>query len=99
MVQTDHGPEFSARFTHILARKKLSHRHSRVRKPNDNAYVERFNRTLQDECLTGVVRSVSTFKKALAAYLPYYNKERLHMGIDFQTPAQMLESGSKVLIS
>lgn len=91
MIQTDHGPEFSVRFTHILARKRLAHRHSRVRQCNDNAHVERFNRTLQDECLTGVARSIPTFKKALAAYLPYYNGERMHMGIDFRTPAQMLQ--------
>lgn len=90
MVQTDHGPEFSTRFTHILARKQLSHRHSRVRKCNDNAHIERFNRTLQDECLVGVPRTVHYFSKALARYLPYYNRERLHMGIDFKTPAQML---------
>ena len=50
MVQTDHGPEFSTRFTHLLLRKGLAHRHSRVRQCNDNAHVERFNRTLQDEC-------------------------------------------------
>jgi transposase InsO family protein len=91
MIQTDHGPEFSTRFTHILLRKNLSHRHSRVRQCNDNAHVERFNRTLQEECLTGVVRSIPTFKKALAVYLPYYNGERMHMGIDFKTPAQMLQ--------
>lgn len=90
MIQTDHGPEFSTRFTHILLRTQVAHRHSRVRQCNDNAHVERFNRTLQDECLTGIVRSIPTFKKALAAYLPYYNGERMHMGIDFKTPAQML---------
>lgn len=90
MIQTDHGPEFSTRFTHILMRNHLSHRHSRIRQCNDNAHVERFNRTLQDECLTGVVRSIPTFKAALKKYLPYYNGERLHMGIDFKTPAQML---------
>jgi transposase InsO family protein len=90
MIQTDHGPEFSTRFTHILLHTHLAHRHSRVRKPNDNAHVERFNRTLQDECLIGVVRSLPTFKKALARYLPYYNDDRMHMGIDFKTPAQML---------
>jgi len=90
MIQTDHGPEFSTRFTHILLRTKVAHRHSRVRQCNDNAHVERFNRTLQDECLSGIVRSIPTFKKALAAYLPYYNDERMHMGINFKTPAQML---------
>lgn len=99
MIQTDHGPEFSTRFTHILLRGNVAHRHSRVRQCNDNAHVERFNRTLQDECLTGVARSVPTFKRALAAYLPYYNTERMHMGIDFRTPAQMLSSDSKVLIT
>jgi transposase InsO family protein len=99
MIQTDHGPEFSTRFTHILLRKKLSHRHSRVRQCNDNAHVERFNRTLQDECLSGIVRSIPTFKKALAMYLPYYNTDRLHMGLDFKTPAQILSGDSKVLIT
>lgn len=97
MIQTDHGPEFSTRFTHILLRMKIAHRHSRVRQCNDNAHVERFNRTLQDECLTGVVRSIPTFKKALALYLPYYNGDRMHMGIDFKTPAQMLSGVAKVL--
>ncbi len=91
VIQTDHGPEFSTRFTHILLRGDVAHRHSRVRQCNDNAHVERFNRTLQDECLTGVVRSIPTFKAALKKYLPYYNDERLHMGIDYQTPAQMLQ--------
>jgi transposase InsO family protein len=99
MIQTDHGPEFGTRFTHNLLRMKVAHRHSRVRKPNDNAHIERFNRTLQDECLTGVMRSVPTFKVALRNYLPYYNTERMHMGIDFKTPAQILLGGSKVLIS
>ena len=90
MIQTDHGPEFSTRFTHILQRMKLAHRHSRVRQCNDNAHVERFNRTLQDECLSGVPRTVLSFSRAISNYLPYYVNERLHMGIDFKTPAQML---------
>ena len=97
MIQTDHGPEFSTRFTHILLRMNIAHRHSRVRQCNDNAHVERFNRTLQDECLTGVVRSVSAFKKAISGYLPYYINDRMHMGIDFKTPAQMLSGVAKVL--
>jgi transposase-like protein len=50
MVQTDHGPEFSQYFTLAVNRANMSHRHSRVRKANDNAHVERFNRTIQEEC-------------------------------------------------
>ena len=99
MVQTDHGPEFSTRFTHLLLRKGLAHRHSRVRQCNDNAHVERFNRTLQDECLTGIPRTTTSFSKAISKYLPYYNVERMHMGIDFKTPAQMLSGVAKALIT
>lgn len=99
MIQTDHGPEFSTRFTHILGRRKLAHRHSRVRQCNDNAHIERFNRTIQDECLTGVPRTVPSFSRAISKYLQYYNSDRMHMGIDFKTPAQMLSGVAKVLIT
>src|SRR3989344_3954145 len=99
MIQTDHGSEFSIRFTHRIQKMKISHRHSRVRQCNDNAHIERFNRTLQDECLRGVPRTVASFKRAIGGYLPYYINERMHMGIDFKTPAQMLSGDSKVLIT
>lgn len=90
LVQSDHGSEFSTRFTHRLWERGVAHRHARVRQKNDQAHIERFNRTIQEECLDGVPRTVSTFRKALKAYLPYYNGERLHMGINYQTPLQVL---------
>lgn len=90
MVQTDHGPEFSTRFTHRLRALGIAHRHSRVRQCNDNAHVERFNRTVQEECLDRTVHTTAAFRRALRAYLRYYNTERLHMGIDYQTPLEVL---------
>lgn len=86
-LQSDHGPEFS---THFTERIKITHRHSRVRRPNDNAHLERFNRTLQEELLDKLPRDVAVINRHLPKYLKYYNTERLHMGIDFKTPAQML---------
>lgn len=82
-VQSDHGSEFSQHFSERI---KILHRHSRVRKPNDNSYLERFNRTLQEECLYKLPINVKVFNRALPGYLNYYNTERLHMGINFQTP-------------
>ena len=90
MVQTDHGPEFSRWFTHHLWQEKIAHRHSRVRQSNDNAHVERFNRTVQEECLDRVANTILNFKKVLPKYLKYYNNERLHMGINYQTPMEVL---------
>lgn len=82
-IQSDHGPEFS---THFSERIKILHRHSRVRKPNDNSYVERFNRTLQEECLREVKTDVRVYNRILPVYLEYYNTERLHLGIDLNVP-------------
>ena len=90
MIQSDHGPEFSTRFTHRLWSVGMRHRHSRVRQSNDNAHIERFNRTIQEECLDRTAHTISDFRKALKAYLPYYNTERSHMGINYQTPLQLI---------
>jgi len=84
-LQSDHGPEFSTYFSEQIG---LPHRHIRVRKPNDNAHLERFNRTLQEECLNNVYPSVKSYQKAISEYLPYYNNERLHLGLDFKTPIE-----------
>ena len=92
MVQTDHGSEFSKWFTHNCWRIGIQHRHSRVRQSNDNAHIERFNRTVQEECLDRTIHTIGMFKKALAEYLPYYNSERLHMGINYKTPLEMIPS-------
>ena len=89
MIQTDHGSEFSIGFTHTLWRFGFQHRHTRVRQKDDNAHIERFNRTLQEECLDRVQTTMSAFRAALRTYLPYYNTERLHMGINFKTPTEM----------
>lgn len=87
MIQTDHGPEFG---TWFVERVKRSHRYSRIGKPNDNAHIERFNRTLQEECLDTLPRHVSVINGVLKKYLKYYNEERLHMGIALKTPIQFL---------
>lgn len=87
-IQSDNGAEFTQHFSERI---KTAHRHSRVRKPNDNSYVERFNRTIKEECLSNFQRDVRIINKALPAYLEYYNAERLHMGIDFQTPNSLVK--------
>lgn len=90
MIQTDHGSEFSTRFTHRLLEKDIQHRHSRVRQKDDQAHIERFNRTIQEECFDRVAHTVRSFKRALPPYLRWYNGERTHMGINYQTPLDLV---------
>lgn len=86
MIQTDRGPEFSSWF---VARITRSHRYTRIGRPNDNAHVERLNRTIQEECLDRVKRNVRVINRALRTYVTFYNTKRLHLGIQLQTPIQL----------
>ena len=86
-IQTDNGPEFSKFFTDNC---KTKHRHIHPRSPNENGHLERFNRTLQEEISR---HNLCIFiQKDVSEYLEHYNTKRMHMGIKFKTPQQMLNS-------
>lgn len=91
MIQTDHGSEFSTWFTHTMQRIGIVHRHSRVQQSNDNAHIERFNRTIQEECLDRMPYTISRYRTAIIECLSYYNTERLHMEINFKTPLEVMQ--------
>lgn len=90
MVQADNGPEYSKWFTDRLKAAGIPSRHSRVRRPNDNAHIERFNRTIQEECFRGLRPRAETAGWILEKYLRYYNDARLHLGIQLLTPNQIV---------
>lgn len=87
MLQSDHGPEFGKWFVERVSK---NHRYTRIGKPNDNAHIERFNRTLQEECLDKVPNDVKAINCALKKYLKYYNYERVHAGINYLIPMQVV---------
>lgn len=86
-IQTDHGSEFSPALKDLLGR-KVTLRHSRIRKPNDNAHIERFNRTIQEECFESRLPDEKIVHQQLKQYLEYYNKIRLHLSLNLKTPAE-----------
>lgn len=95
-VQTDNGSEFS---THFTERIQIRHRHTRVRQSNDNAHIERFNRTLREECMDALPVHLATINRMLPKYLKHYVETRHHFGINLMKPVQLLTpSVSKVLI-
>ena len=94
MVQADNGPEFGRYFEQQMDKAGVATRHSRLGRPNDNAHIERYNRTIQAECIGyHWNRSVSLqFQQAkLTTWLAYYNTERVHLGIQMRTPSEMLQ--------
>jgi IS30 family transposase len=92
VLQTDNGPEFSVGFRHIVDSHGITLRHSRVRKPTDNAHIERFNRTIQEECFGQYPTLKAALEKDLAGYLDYYNNRRRHMGLKgYGRPAEVMQ--------
>lgn len=94
MVQADNGPEFGRYFEQVLAGHSMLTRHTRLGRPNDNAHIERFNRTIQEECLGSSITYKTTtthIQRKLDNYLEFYNFKRVHLGLQFRTPAEMLQ--------
>ncbi|MBI5913356.1 DDE-type integrase/transposase/recombinase [Candidatus Azambacteria bacterium] len=91
-LQSDHGPEFSKWLTLRASERDMDHRHSRVRTPTDNGHLERFNRTIQQECLRRIPRTLRSWEKEIPEYLRYYNTERPHMGLGMKTPHEVIKT-------
>lgn len=86
---TDNGREFCGKDTHpyeiYLALNDIEHRTTKVRKPQTNGFVERFNRTILEEFFRSAFRtklyeSVKALQEDLDKWLVHYNTERPHQG-------------------
>lgn len=88
-ILTDNGTEFKGTDLHpyevYLELNDIKHRTSRVRRPQTNGFIERFNRTVLDEFFRIVFRakafeSVADLQNDLDKWLAFYNTERPHQG-------------------
>ena len=88
-ILTDNGRDFCGTERHpfelYLALNDIEHRRTKVREPQTNGFVERFNRTVLDEFFhtafrTKFYESVEQLQTDLDEWLAYYNQERPHQG-------------------
>lgn len=89
VTHTDNGAEFAAFFARACQELGIQQVYSRVRTPTDNAALERFNRTLQEEWLeesTIGLDDLGTANDDLTTWLVEYNSIRPHQALDYQTP-------------
>lgn len=93
IIQSDNGLEFGNYFADRLRAKGIQIRHTRLGRPNDNAHIERFNRTIQEECTGNYYlesESLKILDDKILSYIDFYNYRRVHLGISYRTPAEML---------
>jgi transposase InsO family protein len=88
-ILTDNGREYCGTQAHpyelYLALNDIEHRKTKVRRPQTNGFVERFNRTVLDEFFretfrSTYYRSIEALQKDLDKWLRHYNHERPHQG-------------------
>ena len=92
-VKTDNGLEFERYFDSYLKENNISHFFSYPRTPKSNAFVERFNRTIQEEFVDrniDCIEDAETFNSKLVDYLIYFNSIRPHRSLDNLTPMGFL---------
>lgn len=91
IVHSDNGSEFAGEFEQATKDLSLFQVYSRVRTPNDNPSLERFNRTIQEEWLALSEVGLNDIPEAnhdLTNWLVEYNSVRPHETLDYLTPIE-----------
>ena len=93
-IRCDNGPEYIAQALIDWANeKKITLMYIQPGKPTQNAYIERFNRTVRHEWLDmHVFESIEQAQLLATQWLWTYNNERPHSAIGGIPPRKMLEA-------
>ena len=88
-LRLDNGPELLAeRFITWCTERGIELRYIQPGKPDQNAFIERFNRTYRTEVLnTYVFESLDQVREISAEWLQSYNEERPHDALAGVPPA------------
>ena len=87
-IRTDNGSEFcSKRFQLWLRENKIEWSRIQKGKPQQNAIVERFNKTYREDVLdANLFSSLAHARELTTKWLWDYNNERLHESLNYLTP-------------
>lgn len=81
-IRSDNGPEYISDLM-----EEITHVFTQPGNPQQNAYVERFNRTVRYECLNQYLfRELEDVQDYTTAWQYFYNHERPHMSVDGKPP-------------
>jgi len=91
--QTDNGSENLGEFDEALAADQIPHYFSYPHCPKIQTYIERYNRTIQEEFIDnnlGIIEDKILFNQKLSEYLIWYNTKRPHKSLGLKSPLQYL---------
>lgn len=90
---TDNGSQYvSAEFKGYLRERDISHSKARVNHPQSNGKIERFHKSLKQECIRVTpMATLEEARKLIDSYVIDYNENRLHSALKYLTPADYLK--------
>lgn len=97
--QSDNGAENLGEFEEELKKDSIPHFFSYPHCPKINTYIERYNRTIQEEFIDNyedIIHNKELFHKELADYLIFYNTERPHKSLGLKSPIDYLIENTKM---
>ena len=92
-IRVDNGPEYISDCLHQWAETRgIAIQHIQPGKPQQNAYIERYNRTVRHEWLDQYMfATIKEVQDYATDWLWTYNNDRPNMGLGGITPAQKLK--------
>ena len=100
-IQTDNGAEYAGKFEEHLRQIQQKHIHTYPRCPKINGYVERANRSLDEEFIVSNLYRydadfcLDEFNSKLMEHLIWYNSERVHKSLGNITPLAFVLNNSQ----
>ena len=93
-IQTDNGLEFEKYFRDYLKVRNILHFHNYPKCPKMNAFIERFNRTIQEQFvnwhLFHLRDDINRFNRDLIDWLLWYNTKRPHESLGMVSPLKYI---------
>lgn len=91
IFNTDQGVQFTSHhFINILTTHAIAISMDGKGRALDNVFIERFWRSLKQEKIYRIeLTTVKEAKNAITDYIQFYNCQRLHQSLDYQTPANV----------
>ncbi len=91
-VITDNGGQFiSKEFRQFIKDAELTHVKTSVNYPQANGKIERYHRTISEECLRiKSPVSIDEFKVYIESYVKFYNTKKLHSSLHYLRPEDYL---------
>lgn len=92
VIISDNGSQYISKdFTQFIRSSELTHIRTSVKYPQSNGKIERFHRTIQQECINrSSLITMGDAQNQIQKFIDHYNTKRLHSSLYYLTPEDYL---------